>query len=727
MSSPYSRAPHVGERHYITSDIAPQAALLIDFDNVTLGRGSDLTKELRTLLNSEIIKGKVAVQRAYADWRRYPQYIVPLSEASIDLIFAPAYGSSKKNATDIRMAIDALELVFVRPEIGTFILLTGDSDFSSVVLKLKEYGKYVIGVGIQESSSDILVQNCDEYYSYTALTGLTKTSEAERVQFDPWVLVEEAVKKMTERRDVMRSDRLKQVMREIDKGFNEAEHGFPKFSKFLAEASSRGLVKLRKMENGQYEVSAGKKKRRRGRREDSESSRKGRPATETPRSNEPVESGDPIEHAYALLREALGILSSDGRESARDSDVKRRILVLEPNFDEAELGFPKFSLFLRQAEAHGVVSLSRKEPEGYTEVALLSQTDTPDTPTSTPTAEAPRAEAARAEAPRAEATRAEAPSDSESTVARTRGRRTRPRGRSAGTDAEVAESVAEVSEPAEASEEERGRSDRGRGRGRNDRGRGGQRGREGRGRREAEASNDEAQPTEPMSEAPAEDAPVFGGAGYAASPETDAASYVQTHTSDDSESSEEPVAAEETHAADETQADADLRVEEPQVADEPRAAEAPQAMEAPSGTSRTLHPRQQSRRRGPDGPPPIFEGQGIPSLKATDTGSGQSGTAASHGTEATPTAHAVGASSAETVFHGLPKDPGAIQRYLTHRYKGVGEKTAEQVVEAFGAEVFLVLDQHPERVADVLAERRAEALLDAWQADKERRSGSREG
>src|SRR5262249_32803457 len=78
---------------------APNAALLIDFDNVTLGIQKDLTKELRTLLNSDIIKGKVAVQRAYADWRRYPQYIVPLSESSIDLIFAPAFGSSKKNAT----------------------------------------------------------------------------------------------------------------------------------------------------------------------------------------------------------------------------------------------------------------------------------------------------------------------------------------------------------------------------------------------------------------------------------------------------------------------------------------------------------------------------------------------------------------------------------------------------------------------------------------------------
>src|SRR6187399_13924 len=157
-----------------TIPLAPHAALLIDFDNVTLGIRSDLAKELRTLLNSDVIKGKVAVQRAYADWRRYPQYIVPLAENSVDLIFAPAYGTSKKNATDIRLAIDALELVFTRPEIGTFILLSGDSDFSSMVIKLKEYGKYVIGVGIRESASDLLIQNCDEYFSYNDLAGLTR-------------------------------------------------------------------------------------------------------------------------------------------------------------------------------------------------------------------------------------------------------------------------------------------------------------------------------------------------------------------------------------------------------------------------------------------------------------------------------------------------------------------------------------------------------------------------
>ena len=236
---------------------APNAALMIDFDNVTMAIRSDLQTELKRLLQSEMIRGKVAVQRAYADWRRYPQYIVPLSESSIDLIFAPAHGANKKNATDIRLAIDALELVFTRPEIGTFILLSGDSDFSSLVLKLKEYGKYVIGVGIRESSSDLLIQNCDEYYSYNELAGFTKASDVEYVKRDPWELVVEAVKQMTAHNDVMRSDRLKQVMQEIDPNFDEKDAGFSRFSKFVIEAARRGLITLTRLDNGQYEIALG--------------------------------------------------------------------------------------------------------------------------------------------------------------------------------------------------------------------------------------------------------------------------------------------------------------------------------------------------------------------------------------------------------------------------------------------------------------------------------------
>ena len=254
MRNPYSNAPHT-DLSGLQSGEAPNAALLIDFDNVTMGTRSDLAKELRHLLNAEIIKGKVTVQRAYADWRRYPQYIVPLSEASVDLIFAPAYGSSKKNATDIRMAIDGIELVFIRPEIGTYILLTGDSDFSSLVLKLKEYGKYVIGIGIQESSSDILVQNCDEYYSYSSIAGLSRASEGGVAPPDAWQLVEEAVKKMVSRGDVMRSDRLKQVIMELSPDFSERDLGFKKFSRFLVEAANKGLLEIERADNGQHTIS----------------------------------------------------------------------------------------------------------------------------------------------------------------------------------------------------------------------------------------------------------------------------------------------------------------------------------------------------------------------------------------------------------------------------------------------------------------------------------------
>ncbi len=275
---------------------APNAALLIDFDNVTLGIRSDLTKELRTLLNSDIIKGKVAVQRAYADWRRYPQYIVPLSESSIDLIFAPAFGTSKKNATDIRLAIDAIELVFIRPEIGTFIIMSGDSDFSTMVIKLKEYGKYVIGVGIRESASDLLIQNCDEYYSYSDLAGLTKEVDTPSVQRDPWELAREAVAQMVRNGDVMRSDRLKQVMQQIDPNFDEKNAGFSRFSKFVIEAGQRGVVQVTKMDNGQYEVA---------------------PAGAAPVAAEPSRNGlrEPVEEG-----ERRGRSRGRGRGRGRDRD-----------------------------------------------------------------------------------------------------------------------------------------------------------------------------------------------------------------------------------------------------------------------------------------------------------------------------------------------------------------------------------------------------------------------
>jgi uncharacterized protein (TIGR00288 family) len=368
---------------------APNAALLIDFDNVTLGIQKDLTKELRTLLNSDIIKGKVAVQRAYADWRRYPQYIVPLSESSIDLIFAPAFGSSKKNATDIRLAIDAIELVFTRPEIGTFILLSGDSDFSTMVIKLKEYGKYVIGVGIRESASDLLIQNCDEYYSYNDLAGLTKEVDTPSIQRDPWELAAEAVSQMARNGDVMRSDRLKQVMQQVDPNFDERNAGFNRFSKFVMEAGTRGVLLVTKMDNGQFEVApitgpfdaaavpAGPRTRehpaesaredggrrgrgRRGRGRDRERDRdRERPAAEA--QAEPSRGGGlTLARAFQLMSQALQEL----RTPVTQEPLRLRMAALHGR-DDMLLDAARFPRLLRQANDAEVADVRKVGEDDY--------------------------------------------------------------------------------------------------------------------------------------------------------------------------------------------------------------------------------------------------------------------------------------------------------------------------------------------------------------------------
>ncbi len=399
---------------------APNAALLIDFDNVTMGIRSDLGNELRNLLSSDIIKGKVAVQRAYADWRRYPQYIVPLAESSIDMIMAPAYGSSKKNATDIRLAVDAMELVFTRPEIGTYILLSGDSDFASLVTKLKEYGKYVIGVGIRESSSDLLVMNCDEYYSYNALAGLVKSGEEEVVKKDPWELVTEAIHRMKRNGDVMRSDRLKQVMQELDSNFDEKTLGHSKFSRFTQEAAERGLLKMSKLENGQLEIDVpdgdgvrpaarapegearpreerprgrGREERGRGRRGGRGRDREREPRTEESRAEAPVAAtpaaaetpapttaveerrpetvdiardgigtgGERLtrDEAFDLVRRAVDILTGGADTPVLASDVRRKARDLLGR-DSESLNERMFVRVLRDAHDANVVDLRKR-------------------------------------------------------------------------------------------------------------------------------------------------------------------------------------------------------------------------------------------------------------------------------------------------------------------------------------------------------------------------------
>ncbi len=392
---------------------APHAALLVDFDNVTMGIRSDLQTQLRKLLNSDIIRGKVSVQRAYADWRRYPQYIVPLTEASIDLIFAPAVGANKKNATDIRLAIDALELVFTRPEIGTYILLSGDSDFSALVLKLKEYGKFVIGVGIRESSSDLLVQNCDEYYSYNELTGLARTSEEEIIRHDPWELAVEAVQKMLKSGDVLRSDRLKQVMQTIDPNFDEKDAGCNRFSKFVVEAEQRGLLRLTKMDNGQYAVDVGPNANV---SVDQQAPTETKPsvsaaATSAPRRKRSTRTRVEREtkvrtltlsEGFDLLKRALKAAGALGEDATTADNAREGMVSIHGNDADPVFESKRFQKMLRQAHDADVIELIKSDGDDYMlklsaaavaemesaqAVAALEQTDAAEKPETPPDAD----------------------------------------------------------------------------------------------------------------------------------------------------------------------------------------------------------------------------------------------------------------------------------------------------------------------------------------------------
>jgi uncharacterized protein (TIGR00288 family) len=717
-------------------DEAHQAALLIDFDNVTMGIRSNLGQELRNLLNSDVIRGKVAVQRAYADWRRYPQYIVPLSEASIDLIFAPAYGSSKKNATDIRLAIDALELVFIRPEIRTYILMSGDSDFSSLVLKLKEYGKYVIGVGIQESSSDLLVQNCDEYYGYSSLSGLSKSGEQPLESHDPWVLVGKAIARMVERGDTMRSDRLKQVMIEIDPSFNEKEQGYTKFNRFVVEAASKGLLSIQKMENGQYGVAPddktakgakGAKPAKPAKREPKAESRRDqshrgrereRDRPERQRRDEgkvQTSRARPkltMKSALQLLDKALDALLEGDTPSVRDSDVKRRILELDPGFDEAELGYSKFSKFLQAAEEADAIQLTRGPNGNYhvgrtkhsgrrkprqpaaataveagqkaTKVQRLTRFLFGTAPKEGPEAKAPPAEKKpeprrQTESPRQREARGERRGGREQKKAPAEGQRgrraARPADRGAKADPPTPrDAKPRRGEPRAASGRKAGERrprDEARGPRREERRpREAEIGREKREREEKERAAAVAQPTPPDIE-PRESTAKTAAEIREPAPKAD------------------EVVAKEASAPGRKQ---------PEAEKSPGAAPAP-LPGAPRGTIRGRWGTR-GRYRPAEAPPPVFEGQKKPGSRA---GSPKE-------------APAPGRAVAEDRTAG-PETRSIVSR-LTG-YPGVGRKTAESLVEAFGAETLKILDEQPERVREVLPDHRAERVLEARREELE--------
>lgn len=237
-------------------------AMFCDFENIALGvRDSEIGKfDINLILERLLEKGKIIVKKAYADWERYSDYKRPFHEAAIELIDIPQKYYSGKNSADIKMVVDAMDLSYSKEHLDTFVILSGDSDFSPLVSKLKENNKYVIGVGVKNSSSNLLIDNCDEFIYYEdvwrdtqkgpKLDGLNKkTAEVFSL------LVESIQALLRENKEVLWGSMIKQTMQRKKPSFNEGYYGYSTFSELLEDAERKSIIKLKKdQRSGTYIV-----------------------------------------------------------------------------------------------------------------------------------------------------------------------------------------------------------------------------------------------------------------------------------------------------------------------------------------------------------------------------------------------------------------------------------------------------------------------------------------
>jgi uncharacterized protein (TIGR00288 family) len=228
-------------------------ALFIDFENIALGLRDSKHKsfDVNLVLKRLVEKGKIMVKRAYADWERYLEYKRPFHEAAIELIDIPQKKYSGKNSADIRLVVDAMDLAHGKEHLDTFVIVSGDSDFSPLVSKLRENDKYVIGMGVKNSSSELLVDNCDEFIYYEDL--LRATKKAVPIQNLPekrtevFAMVADAIRALQrENKEVLWGSMIKQTMKRKRPDFDEGYYGYSSFSKVLEDAAKQGILELKK-------------------------------------------------------------------------------------------------------------------------------------------------------------------------------------------------------------------------------------------------------------------------------------------------------------------------------------------------------------------------------------------------------------------------------------------------------------------------------------------------
>jgi len=247
-------------------------ALFCDFENIALGvRDANYAQfDINKVIERLLLKGNIVVKKAYCDWARYKEFKSAMHEASFELIEIPHVRQSGKNSADIRMVVDALDLCYTKEHVDTFVIISGDSDFSPLVSKLRENNKTVIGVGVKNSTSDLLIANCDEFIYYDDLLRLQPprkkaggkevsrkkparglTAKAAKLTGDKkqeaWDLIVETYEALVEERGEggnIWGSMIKQTLKRRKPGFSEFYYGFRSFGQLLKEAEARGILEL---------------------------------------------------------------------------------------------------------------------------------------------------------------------------------------------------------------------------------------------------------------------------------------------------------------------------------------------------------------------------------------------------------------------------------------------------------------------------------------------------
>jgi uncharacterized protein (TIGR00288 family) len=263
-------------------------ALFCDFENIALGvrDAKHAHFDIRPVLERLLLKGSIVVKKAYCDWDRYKEFKGQMHEAAFELIEIPHVRQSGKNSADIRMVVDALDLCYTKAHVDAFVIISGDSDFSPLVSKLRENNKYVIGIGVKDSTSDLLAANCDEFIFYDDLVRAPKpkrkpaekkapakktTNEAakappktedksdeEKKRHDVFDFVVETIEALIAERgeeEKMWGSMVKQTMKRRRPGFNESAYGYRSFRELIEDAQKHNLLLVTRDEkSGQYTV-----------------------------------------------------------------------------------------------------------------------------------------------------------------------------------------------------------------------------------------------------------------------------------------------------------------------------------------------------------------------------------------------------------------------------------------------------------------------------------------